>query len=168
MGSRNLSELIARIFPGRLVDAIAYNFGRLRVYSRRRGYFPGCDVNFDVTTRFKYPERIQMGDGVLIGPYATLGALGGIIIEDEVRISQGVFVETATLDLSADLPYPHVGKPVRVGRGAWLGANSMVLGGVVIGEQAVVAAGAVVTHDVEANTVVAGVPARPISRRPGI
>ncbi|NBF03352.1 transferase [Pseudomonas sp. Fl5BN2] len=49
--------------------------------------------------------------------------------------------------------------PITVGTGCWLGARSIVLGGVTIGDGAVVAAGSVVTRDVAANTMVAGVPA---------
>ena len=51
-------------------------------------------------------------------------------------------------------------KPVLIDENAWLGANSTVLPGVTVGKNAVVAAGAVVTKDVPANTVVAGVPAK--------
>jgi acetyltransferase-like isoleucine patch superfamily enzyme len=106
-----------------------------------------------------------MGDHVLIGPYVTLGALGGIIIEDHARISQGAFIETATLSLGDPLPYPHIAQPIAIHRGAWIGANAMVLGGVTVGEQAIVAAGAVVTKDVPSHTVVAGVPARVVGQR---
>ena len=51
-------------------------------------------------------------------------------------------------------------KPIVIGRNAWLGANVTVLAGVTIGENAIVAAGSVVTKDVPANTVVAGTPAK--------
>lgn len=51
-------------------------------------------------------------------------------------------------------------KSVRIKQGAWLGANVTVLPGVTIGENAIVGAGAVVTKDVPAKTVVAGVPAK--------
>ena len=54
--------------------------------------------------------------------------------------------------------------PVRIGDDAWLGANVTVLPGVTIGNGAVVAAGAVVSRDVEENTVVGGVPARLLRR----
>ena len=50
-------------------------------------------------------------------------------------------------------------KPIEVGNGCWLGAHSVILGGVHIGNGCVVAAGSVVTHDVPENTLVAGVPA---------
>ena len=54
--------------------------------------------------------------------------------------------------------------PIRIGNDVWIGANATVLPGVTIGDGAVVAAGAVVTRDVEPLTVVGGVPARPLKR----
>jgi putative colanic acid biosynthesis acetyltransferase WcaF len=157
--------MLVVLFPGSLIDKTCYALGRLRVYSRARRLFPKRDVQFDLTTTFKYPERIEMGDHVLIGPYATLGALGGITIGDYARISQGAFIETATLSLGEGLPYPHIAGPIAIQRGAWIGANAIVLGGVTVGEQAVVAAGAVVTKDVPSDSVVAGVPARVVGQR---
>ena len=50
--------------------------------------------------------------------------------------------------------------PIVLGKNVWVGSNSTILQGVTIGDNAVVAAGAVVTKDVEANAVVGGVPAR--------
>ena len=54
----------------------------------------------------------------------------------------------------------HLARPIRIESGAWIGARSTILPGVTVGHGAVVAAGAVVTRDVEPNTLVAGVPAR--------
>jgi acetyltransferase-like isoleucine patch superfamily enzyme len=53
-------------------------------------------------------------------------------------------------------------KPILIKRNAWIGAASTILPGVIIGENAVVAAGSVVTKDVPSNTIVAGVPAKHI------
>jgi acetyltransferase-like isoleucine patch superfamily enzyme len=53
-------------------------------------------------------------------------------------------------------------KAVLIRRNAWIGANSTILPGVTVGENAIVAAGSVVTKDVEANTIVGGVPAKKI------
>lgn len=50
--------------------------------------------------------------------------------------------------------------PILVGNGCWIGANVTLLGGVVIGEGCIVAAGAVVTHDIPPHTLVAGIPAQ--------
>ena len=55
-------------------------------------------------------------------------------------------------------------KPVHICRRAWIGAGSTILPGVTVGENSVVGAGSVVTHDVEPNTIVAGNPARLIKR----
>jgi acetyltransferase-like isoleucine patch superfamily enzyme len=55
--------------------------------------------------------------------------------------------------------------PTKIGRDVWIGANAVILGGVTIGDGAVVAAGAVVNRDVEAGAIVAGVPARFIRKR---
>ena len=50
--------------------------------------------------------------------------------------------------------------PIRLGRNVWVGSNSTILQGVTIGDNAIIAAGSVVTKDVQANTIVGGVPAR--------
>lgn len=150
----------------RVLDRCLYLLDRLRVYSRVRRMFPGRIVHCDITTDFKYPERIVCGDRILIGPYALLGAMGGIELGDDVRISRGAVIETATLSFGEALPYPHIVQPIRIAQGAWIGSNAVILGGVSIGAQAVVAAGAVVTKDVPAHAIVAGVPARVIGQRP--
>ena len=117
------------------------------------------------STQLKYPENIRVGDRVWVGPRCTLGARSPIILEDFARISSGVVLETASLDLDADLPYPHVSKPIRIGRGAWIAANAVVLGGVTVGEYAVVGAGAVVTKDVPPRTIVVGAKTRAWTKR---
>jgi acetyltransferase-like isoleucine patch superfamily enzyme len=159
----------ARAAPVRAVlavfDGLAYLLTQARMHARSERMFPGKRVMFSGSTKFKYPERINMGCNVLIGPYASIGAAGGVEIADHVRISRGAIIETAGLDVSGPLPYIHVMKPIIIGRGAWLGLNSIVLGGVSIGEGAVIAAGAVVTKDVPANAIVAGVPAVQIGAR---
>ena len=88
----------------------------------------------------------------------TIMARGGIEIEDDVMIGPGASLLTANHDL-----YDHqvllCGK-VTIRKNAWIGAKAMILPGVTVGENAVVAGGSVITKDVEANTVVGGNPAR--------
>lgn len=60
----------------------------------------------------------------------------------------------------------HTALPVTIGNDVWIGGKATILPGVTIGDNVVVAAGAVVTKDVPANTIVAGVPARVIKELP--
>lgn len=86
-------------------------------------------------------ERVSLGDGVMVGEYASLRDANPRTDGDAV-CSSG-----------------HRHAPVRVGRGAWIGRGAGVLQGVTLGERCVVAANAVVTRDVAAGAVVGGVPA---------
>lgn len=116
------------------------------------------------STEIKYPDNIQFGHHVAIGPNCTLGAMSSIRIGDYVRISKGAVIETAGLDLSTGRPYKHRANPIVIEDGAWIGSNAIVLGGVTIGENAIVGAGAVITKDVPPNAIVVGAPTRLLFR----
>ena len=142
------------------VDWIETRWNAWRTYCRARSLFPAAeDLSIALSTQFKYRKNITIGHQVMIGPDTTVGARSPVVLEDHVRISQGVTIETATLDLSQPTPYPHVSKPITIEHGAWIGAGAMVLGGVTIGRYAVVGAGAIVTKDVAPHQIV--VSARP-------
>ena len=130
--------------------------------------FPGSAADGSYiywNTRVKYAERITIGRRLRVGSECVLGGMGGITIGDDVRISKGAIVETGSLDISGEAPYPHIAKPITIASGVWICSNAIVLGGVTVGRGAVVAAGAIVTKDVDANTIVGGNPARPIKKR---
>lgn len=89
-----------------------------------------------------------------------------VVIGDNCMLAPGVHIYTATHPLMPDernsgLEY---GKPVNIGNNVWIGGRSVINPGVTIGDNAVVASGAVVTKDVPANVVVGGNPARIIKR----
>lgn len=148
------------------VDSIFFYLGRVVGKSRAHIWFPGRRTILDYSSTIKYPERITMGHDVWIGSDVSIGAYSGITIGDRVRISHAAFIETASLDIRADqLPYEHVGKPIKIDDGVWIGAHAIILGGVHIGERAVIAAGAVVVKDVPAHSVVAATAARTIGSR---
>jgi len=94
----------------------------------------------------------------------VLDGRGGLTIGDNVSVSAGVWLLTDGHAMNDPL-FPEVLAPVCIGDYAWLGSRALVLPGVRIGDGAVVAAGAVVTKDVEPYAVVAGVPARAIGTR---
>lgn len=110
------------------------------------------------------PRKLQIGAHTVIGPRVQFDARGGITLGDSVNVSGGVQLQTAK-HLVDDPDFEAIAEPITVGDRAWIGMNATVLGGVTIGEGAVVAAGSVVTKDVPAFTVVGGVPARPLKER---
>ena len=116
----------------------------------------GTSVYIHWTTRVKYPERITLGEGVLIGPNCTLGAMGNIELQDHVRLSEGVLVETGSLEIRANPPYTHIAKAICLEQGVWVGANAIILAGVTIGKNSVVGAGAVVSKSIPEDSVVIG------------
>lgn len=136
-------------------------WGRVRfgVLVPQRGY--GCVCAHDV--ELKYPSNLYLGERVVIGSNVSIGAHSPIEIHDDVRISRDVIIETAGLDFMTGLPpYRHKSAPIYIEKGVWIGARSIVLGGVTIGENAIVAAGSVVSRSVGKGQIVGGVPARPI------
>lgn len=122
----------------------------------------------DDTVRVFTPLHINYGPGVSFGRDCflnfgcTLLALGGITIEDDVFIGPHCVLATEYHPEDPATRHSLLTKPIVVKRNAWLGANVKVLAGVTIGENAIVAAGSVVTKDVPDNMVVAGSPARVI------
>lgn len=85
---------------------------------------------------------------------------GGITIEDGVFIGPGAKILTEGHPEQPEIRHMLQTQPVVIRRKAWIGAGAMILPGVTVGENAIVAAGAVVTKDVPDNTIVAGMPAR--------
>lgn len=106
----------------------------------------------------------SIGRSTWINRQCTLDLRGGLRIGDNVSISPEVSILTASHDMH-DPDFKLIDFPVVIGDHVWIGTRATVLPNVTIGRGAVVAAGAVVTSDVEPMTIVAGVPARPIGRR---
>lgn len=104
----------------------------------------GKNVFFNTGCSFQDRGGITIGDGSLVGMNVTIATL-----------NHGLPLETR------NITYP---SPVVIGKNVWIGSNATILPGVKIGDNSVVAAGAVVTKDVPENTVVAGVPAKAVKK----
>lgn len=110
-----------------------------------------------------------VGD-VIIGDYTRIGLhntiIGPVTIGSHVNLAQGITVTALNHNFSeCRLRIDEQGvstKPVVIADDVWIGANAVILPGVTIGRHCVVAAGAIVAHDVPAGTLVAGVPAKVI------
>jgi acetyltransferase-like isoleucine patch superfamily enzyme len=107
---------------------------------------------------------ITIGRRSVINQQCCLDGRGGLAIGDNVDISAGVWILTDGHNMH-DPYFSETLAPVKIGDHVWIGSRATILPGVTVGEGAVVAAGAVVTHDVEPYAVVAGVPARQIGTR---
>jgi acetyltransferase-like isoleucine patch superfamily enzyme len=119
----------------------------------------------DSTTVFvpfytNFGRFITIGKNVFINHACSFLDMGGITIEDNVLMGPRVNLITESHPAKAADRRGLITKPIVIRRNAWLGANSTILPGVTVGENAIVAAGAVVSKDVPANAVVAGVPAK--------
>ena len=99
-------------------------------------------ANYNVTILDN--REVTIGDNVLIGPHTLIATVGH------------------PLSPAARRKRRAIAKPVRIGNDVWIGGNATILPGVTIGNNVVIAAGAVVTEDVPDNTLAAGVPARKI------
>ncbi|MCC3156494.1 sugar O-acetyltransferase [Hymenobacter sp. 15J16-1T3B] len=107
-----------------------------------------------------FGHNIHIGKNVFVNHACTFMDRGGITLEDNVLIGPKVNLITTNHPTEPGQRRSTYSKPIVVRQGAWLGANATVMPGVTIGENAIVGAGAVVTKDVPAGCIVAGVPAR--------
>lgn len=117
-------------------------------------------VNVFTPLHINYGKHTKIGKNVFINFDCVFLDLGGIEIEDNVFIAPKVSLLSEGHPISSQDRHSLIPKPIHIKRNAWIGANATILPGVTIGENAVVASGAVVSKDVADNTVVAGVPAK--------
>ena len=116
------------------------------------GIMTPCQIDF--------PKQLTIGKNVFINHSFTAMSIGGVTLEDNVQIGPHVTIVTDNHDFANR--YVLKCRSVRICKNAWIGANVTIMPGVTVGENAVVAGGAVVTKDVPANTVAGGNPARVI------
>jgi acetyltransferase-like isoleucine patch superfamily enzyme len=108
--------------------------------------------------------RLEIGDNVFINYGTSIVAGNRVTIGDDCLIGTHVMVMDCDFHRVEDKAWDTTGTPITLEDRVWLGNRSIVLKGVTVGHDAVVAAGSVVTHDVPPETVVAGVPARVVRR----
>jgi len=116
---------------------------RLRGVKIGKGVFIGHDILFDRV----YPDQIEIGDDTSGGDRTIITAHSNIPSKTPLKKI-----------------YPRKVEPVRIGRGVWIAPGVTILPGVTVGDESVIGTGSVVTRDVPARSVVAGVPAKVIKK----
>lgn len=109
-----------------------------------------------------YGKHTKIGKNVFINFNCTFLDLGGITIEDDVFIAPNVSLLSEGHPISPESRHSLLVGHIHIKRNAWIGAGAIILQGTTIGENAIVAAGAVVSKDVPDNTIVGGIPAKVI------
>jgi acetyltransferase-like isoleucine patch superfamily enzyme len=105
-------------------------------------------------------KNINLGKNVFINSGCRFQDQGGITIGDGALIGHLVVLATLNHGIAPGQRRDMMGGPIVIGKNVWIGANVTVLPGVAIGENSIIAAGAVVTKDVPANVIAGGVPAK--------
>lgn len=106
-----------------------------------------------------FGRNTHIGKNVFINSCCHFQDQGGIYIGDDVLIGHNVVLATVNHDID---PYDRRNRygAIQIGNRVWIGSNAVITQNVTVGDGAVIAAGAVVTHNVPENTVVGGVPAK--------
>ena len=166
-------------------------------YNKRFFFYCGANLRIHFPIKLDKPNKIQIGDnvsifehcwlnciesgnepslfignGCSIGRFAHINAYKEVIICDNVLFGERVHISDATHNYeNTNIPIMEQGArffgKVEIKEGAWIGSGAVILPGVTIGKNAIIAANAVVTKDVPAHYVARGVPAKmfPISKK---
>lgn len=120
------------------------------------------DPSFRVFPPFytDFGKNITVGKNVFINVCCHFQDQGGITLGDNCLVGHNVVFATLNHGFAPEERQSMLPAPIVVGRNVWIGSNSTILQGVTIGDNSIIAAGSVVTKDVPANAIVAGVPAR--------
>jgi putative colanic acid biosynthesis acetyltransferase WcaF len=154
-----------------LVQATVYRWAPRRAYGWRRMWLRafGARIGHGVRIRPRvtvfHPWLLDVGDFCGLAEDVVVYNLGPVTIGRQTAISQGAYLCAGTHDHTRpDLPL--LQPPVRIGAGVWVAAQAFIGPGVTIGDNAVIAARAVVVQDIPPGVIAAGNPAAVVKRRP--
>ena len=179
MPIRSLDGVTPNIHPTAFISEMAYVVGNVKI-GEGSSVWPGAVVRGDMGTVIigkntniqdnsviHSDANIEIGDNVWLS-FALSGgcyiqAINGIEVGDGTLFAPGVKIISANHNLE-DTSTHQDGLPIRIGKRCWIGTNAVILPGVELGDDVVVAAGAVVTQSFPSRAIVAGVPARLMRR----
>jgi putative colanic acid biosynthesis acetyltransferase WcaF len=142
-----------------------FPFSKLKVLLLRLfGAYVGQNVTIKPRVNIKYPWKLGIGDNSWIGEKAWFDCLAEIKVGNNVCISQGAYLCTGNHNWKD----PHFGlivKPIHIEDGAWIGAFSTILPGVVIASHTIITAGTVLSKPTHEYTIYSGNPAQEVKKR---
>ncbi len=124
----------------------------------------GRGVVIKPSVHVKYPWKLEIGDDSWIGERVWIDNIVSVKIGSDVCISQGAYIGNGNHDWT-DPAFRLTASPIRLEKGCWICARSIVASGVTVGEGAVLAIGSVATGHLEAWTIYAGNPAQAVRPR---
>ena len=148
-------NLISCTIPFHSVRKLAYRLAGVKI---------GKSSYIHMGTRFYLPINITIGNGTIIGDNAFLDGRAKLTIGNHVDIASQVLIYNSEHDVHSE-GFDPIEEPVEIGDYVFIGPRAIILPGVKIGKGAIVAAGTVVTVDVEPFKIVGGVPAKIIGER---
>lgn len=151
------------LFLLRIIGHIPLHIVRIFFY-RLCGIKIGKGSTIHMWAGFYQPENITIGNDTIVGDHVFLDGRARLDIGNHVDIASQVLIYNSQHDIDSE-DFHGMSKPVRIEDYTFIGPRAIILPGVTIGKGAVVAAGAVITDDVEPFTVVGGVPAKTIRKR---
>lgn len=132
-----------------------------------RPFIKKCGKNFKIASGVIIikPDKLFIGENVYIAHNAWMNAVGGIYLESNVIISPFTVIDTSK-HLFVDGKVTSIGEhnPIKIGKGTWIAAHSIITDGIQVGEGNLICSGAVVTKDIPNNSMSAGIPARVIKK----
>jgi len=146
---------LACFFPSHHVRRLLLRLGGAKI-GRGSAIHMGC--------HFFSVKNLEIGQDSIIGQGAFLDGREALIIGNHTDVASEVLIYNSEHDINAE-DFIAINAPVEVGDYVFIGPRAIILPGVKIGRGAVVAAGAVVTHDIPDFTIVGGVPAKTIGER---
>lgn len=153
---RDFAAEVIGWFPLHIVRVLSYRY----LLGVRIGQHSSVHRN----CRLYKPGGVRIGNHTVINRDVVLDGRMSLQIGDNVSVSEGVVIFTLEHDPNSP-DFANRGAEVCISDRAFIGTRATILPGITVGEGAVIAAGAVVTHDVPPYTIVGGVPARPIGER---
>jgi acetyltransferase-like isoleucine patch superfamily enzyme len=152
---------------GSVINRIPFAQRRTRLYAKFGGVqFEDVDNSLILRgVEMLDPDKISIGRGSVINRKVLLDGRGGLEIGREVGVAERSVLLTGAHSFDLDGIGDHVWR-TRIEDKVFINIGAMVMPGVIVGEGAVIAAGSIVTKDVEPWTIVAGVPAKKIGERP--